>query len=310
MTENTRDNSFNILAIDGGGIRGVFPAHILHCMSSKLQLDIFEQFQMFAGTSTGSIIAAGLACGIKAEEILGLYKSIGEAIFDPKFSFYPGKFKPGFHSVYKNEKLKNILREVFQDKKLGEISKPLLIPASDLANGGVHVFKSNYSTSFNRDKDVYVRDAVAASCSAPTFFDPYTVNEYLIADGGLWANNPSLCSFIDAQKRLDIPINKIKIFSLGTGHSRTYYGVNSERKWGLINGWKGKEFISFILSLQSQSTQNYLSLMVEDRNYLRLDFESDLPLPLDDVSAVPDLVSRADKVFTHRTEDIKNFLNK
>jgi bifunctional ADP-heptose synthase (sugar kinase/adenylyltransferase) len=101
----------------------------------------------------------------------------------------------------------------------------------------------------------------------------------------------------------------MRIFSLGTGHAKTCYGVNTDRNWGLLNGWKGKEFISFIMSLQAQSTYNYLQLMLSEDQLLRLDFESDLPLPLDDCSAIDDLISRADKTFTHNSASIKRFLD-
>ena len=307
-TEDAKGNTFKILAIDGGGIRGVVPAYILNRMKTTLGFDIGREFQMYAGTSTGSIIAAGIVCGVETSTILDLYKKFGKEIFSKNTSCYPQNLKPCFHSLYSNENLKGILKEVFGEKKLGEISKPLLIPATDIGNGGVHIFKSNYSEDFTRDGDIYIRDAVAASCSAPIFFNPFSVGEYLVSDGGLWANNPSLSAYIDAQKRLGIPAEKIKVFSLGTGNSKVFYGTDLKKNWGLINGWRGKDFISFILSLQSQATQNYLKLLINPENFMRLDFESDLPLPLDDFNSINDLLSRADKEFTYRTEDIKRFL--
>ena len=79
-------SSFKILAIDGGGIRGIIPAHWLVSLEASLkaankELSLFSVFDLFAGTSTGSIIAAGLAIGKSAEEICGLYRKHGEKIF-------------------------------------------------------------------------------------------------------------------------------------------------------------------------------------------------------------------------------------
>lgn len=71
-------------------------------------------------------------------------------------------------------------------------------------------------------------------------------------------------------------------------------------------GWGGRKFIDFLLSLQTLSTNNYAQLMLQDR-LLRLDFESDIPLPLDDCSANDDLIARADKEFTYRSTSIINF---
>lgn len=309
------DKPFRILSIDGGGIRGVYPAHILRCIEERHQINLFETFDMIAGTSTGSIIAAGVATGVATADIVAMYKKHGAGIFRKKWFFWLDKklksmFQPMFDSIYDARYLENVLSEIFQDKRLGDITKPLLIPSTDIGNGCVHVLKSGYSKDFTRDNTVMVKDAVLASCSAPTYFDPHRLKEYLLADGGLWANNPALAAVIDAQKRLRIDHGNIRILSMGTGHTRTSYGTNASRKWGLANGWKHKELISFILSLQSQSATNYLNLMLRPGQVKRIDFDSDLPLPMDDVSVIDDLISRADRKFTHESEAIREFIQK
>ena len=300
---------FRILSIDGGGIRGIYPAHVLLCIEERLQIDLFDTFDMIAGTSTGSIIAAGVTTGVPAADIVAMYKEHGAGIFRKKRFLLPGKsVQPMFDSVYDAQYLENVLTEVFQEKRLGDIKKPLLLPSTDIGNGCVHVLKSGYSEEFTRDNAVLVKDAVLASCSAPTYFEPHRLDEYLLADGGLWANNPALAAVIDAQKRLGVAQDDIQILTIGTGHSKTMYGTNASRKWGLINGWKHKEFISFILSLQSQSALNYLNLMLPPGQIKRVDFESDLPLPMDDVSILDDLISKADHEFTHESESIRAFI--
>lgn len=299
---------FKILSIDGGGIRGVFPAHILFCMTQRLGINIGEHFDMIAGTSTGAIVAAAIACRIDPAVIVSLYREHGPKIFSRRKSFLPAKYQPAIQTLYNNEYLKSILGNIFKDIKLGEITMPLLLPATDVGNGGVHVFKSCYSKDFTRDKDVLLRDAILASCSAPTYFNPMKFKEYLLADGGLWANNPSLAAVIDAQRRLNIKLSDIRVLSVGTGLAKTCYGVEANKKWGLLNGWRGKEFISFIMSLQAQSTHNYLQLMLQKGQLMRLNFESDLPLPLDDCSIIDDLISRADRRFTYSSSEIKNFI--
>lgn len=307
------ENTFKILTIDGGGIRGVFPAHILSCLSQRLKINPSDKFDMIAGTSTGGIIAAAIACGIGPEKVIDLYRNHGTKIFTRKkswwrFTKWTQRWEPAFQSLYDNSVLSEVLKNVFGNVKLGQISKPLLLPATDLGNGGVHVFKSGYSKDFTRDNDVFVHEAVLASCSAPTFFDPSKVKEYLLADGGLWANNPSLAAVIDAQRRLGIEQKNIRILSVGTGHGKVCYGVNKGGNWGLVNGWKGKEFIGFLMSLQAQSTHNYLQLLLKPEQCLRLNFESDQQLPLDDCSSIDDLITRADKIFTHSSQSIKEFL--
>lgn len=305
MTKGT----FKILSIDGGGIRGVFPAVILQLISERFNININEHFDLITGTSTGSIIAAGLRANITPSEIVNLYIKKGEDIFSQtKKSLYPRKIKPGLHSLYCENNLEKILNEKFGELTLGEISRPLIIPATDIANGGVHVFKSKYSVDFTRDVHIKVKDAVLASCSAPTFFDPTLVGNYLLADGGVWANNPTLIAIVDAQYRLGIPLDNITVLSLGTGNSKVAYGANNNKNWGLLNGWNGQGFIEFLLSLQSQSINNYSTLMLKER-LLRLNFDSDRPLPLDDTKCIPDLITRADKLFTYQSREISDLLN-
>ena len=301
------DGTFRILSIDGGGIRGVFPAHILCCISEKLGISLHDKVDMIAGTSTGAIVAAAIACEIEPERIKRLYCKKGAGIFESKRSLIPSKFLQTLtHGLYNSSSLKQILEEVFGDLRLGDVKIPLLLPASDIGLGGVHVFKSNYSPDFTRDKEILVRDAVLASCAAPTFFNPTKVGPYLLADGGLWANNPTLAAIIDAQYRLNVKFENIHVLSVGTGHAKKYYGTNDNKWWGFMFGWGGRKFIDFLLSLQALSTNNYAQLMLRER-LLRLDFESDIPLPLDDCSANDDLIARADQEFTYRSASIINF---
>ena len=204
------NDNFKILAIDGGGFRGAYSAHVLYRLEDEFQINWQEDFGLIAGTSTGSIIAAGLACGISAAEISTFYKKHGQDIFQKR----PLCWKGIFASKYSTDKLRETLQQVFGDKKLSEIKTPLIIPSTDIGNGRVHVFKSQYHEDFKRDKNEKVVDAILASCAAPTYFDPYKVSHYILADGGLWANNPSLVAIIDAKKRLGIPYEKLKVLSI------------------------------------------------------------------------------------------------
>jgi len=305
--------TFNILSIDGGGIRGVYPAHILKCIEERLNINLLETFDMIAGTSTGSIIAAAVANDVRAKNIVDMYQEHACDIFKKKKSYIPFKkvrnsLQPMLGSLYDSQSLDAVLTGVFNETKLGEISKPLLLPATDIGNGNVHVLKSGYCKEFTRDTNVLVKDAVLASCSAPTFFDPHRIDNYLLSDGGLWANNPALAAVIDAQKRLGIKLEDIQVLSIGTGHAKTAYGLQKGRKWGFATGWKHKEFINFMLSLQSQSALNYLKLQLNSEQILRINFESDSDLPLDEITAIDDLISRADKDFTYQSADLKTFL--
>ncbi len=301
---------FKILSIDGGGFRGAYSAHILKRIEEEFNINWKNDFNIIAGTSTGSIIAAGLAFGLSAKELFDFYKKHGKDIFKKRFLCRTGLFASQYHQ----RNLKKILDHVFGDTRLKDIKVPLIIPATDIGNGCVHVFKSAYHDEFVRDPNVKVADAVLASCSAPTYFDPHLVDgKYLLCDGGLWANNPAVVAMIDAQKRLGIKLEDLLILSIGTGIGKQYYSPQNNPKksffgWGFITKWERNKFIDMILNLQAENSTNMLKLLLQDGQLLRINFEADRKLSLDDPSRLTDWVSKADLNFTHKYKDIKDFL--
>lgn len=317
-------NYFKILAIDGGGMRGVYPAHILSQIEEQWNIDYLKHFDMLAGTSTGSIIAAGLATGLTAKQLLNFYEEHGKMIFNRRFC---SRFDPLniFTSKYSSRKLKEILENTLGSKTLGEITIPLILPSVDIGNGNVHVLKSKYADGFIRDPSVRISDAVLASCSAPTYFDPHLVGDkYQLVDGGLWANNPSLVALIDAKYRLGIPLEKIRILSIGTGKSKVFYPrktnwfndwfIRSWQGWGFATRWGRNKLIDLILNLQADTAHNMLCLLLgenplEAKSVCRLNFESDQRLSMDSTRKLHDWTSIADKDFTHKADKIKEFLS-
>lgn len=303
---------FKILSIDGGGFRGAYAAHLLKRIEDEFHVNWGEDFDLLAGTSTGSIIAAALAVGASAARVLNMYKEKGRSIFPTHVPPRRGLL----HSKYSSAPLRAALSEFFGTMKLGDIETPLIIPATDIGSGRVHVLKSGYDKGFVRDKDVPVVEAVLASCSAPTFFPPVLLSgdkPYLLADGGLWANSPSLVAAIDAKRRLGANLEDLQILSIGTGSANTFYPIREAKTrglfgWGILARWKRQKFVEMLLNLQSQNANNMLGLLLESKQVLRLNFESDKDLPLDAPDEFEDLVSRADREFTHESASLQKFI--
>lgn len=314
---------FYILSVDGGGYRGLFSAHILRRMEETWGLNWHDRFGMFAGTSTGSIIAAGLASGISAAVLSEFYVKHGARIFSRRRCSRFDLLKI-FTSRYAGKTLHALLVEVFGAKTLGDIQVPLILPAVDIVNGCVHVFKSKYADGFIRDPGVKLADAVLASCSAPTYFDPHLVDgKYQLVDGGLWANNPSLVAAIDAQYRLKVPLEDVRVLSIGTGKSKAFYPrsegwwkdrfIRSWQGWGFATRWQCSKLLDLILNLQSDTAHNMLCLLfgespLDPKRVLRLTFESEGCLPMDAVCHGDDWIARADHCFTHHSARLRQFL--
>ena len=315
---------FYILSIDGGGFRGLFAAHLLRRMEEEWQIDWRNRFGLMAGTSTGAILAAGLACEKSAVQLADFYTTHAETIFTPRLRSRYDLLKL-FTSRYSSKSLKTLLEATLGEITLGQLKIPLILPAVDIGNGCVHVFKSKYHDNFVRDPNVRVSDAVLASCSAPTYFDPVVVDgKYQLVDGGLWANNPSLVAAIDVQYRLKIPLEKVRVLSIGTGKSKTFYPrsqgkwkdrlLGSWQGWGFLSRWQRSKFVDLIFNLQSDNAHNMLCLLMgesplDSQQVLRLTFEADQPLPLDCVRKRDDWITKADYIFTHNSPRIAAFLS-
>jgi patatin-like phospholipase/acyl hydrolase len=299
-----------ILAIDGGGIRGIYAAYILNRIAEEFGITFCKCFDLVVGTSTGAIIAAALATNHPIPDVLKLYEKNGRRIFKKQLGGVLGLLK----SRYNNRPLKAHLDQIFGDKTMSDVQTRLMIPATDIGNGQVFVFKSNYLEEFVRDKNIKIADAVLASCSAPTYFNPIEVKEYLLADGGLWANNPSMAALIEATGKMKTPVEKVRLLSVGTGIGNRYYPRKSaNRRWRKVSGFFGLSFygtklVEVLLNLQSKSAQNMMGLLLDETQYLRLNFESDNKLSLDSVETIDDLKSRADQKFTYKVKAIGDFL--
>jgi len=294
-----------LLAIDGGGIRGIYASHVLERIQSEFNTEFHSEFGLIAGTSTGSIIAAAIAFGIPISKVTELYRKEGPRIFSPKRWTFGGTVAPR----YSSEPLHAALVAVFEDATLADAKTRLVIPATDIGNGGVHVFKSAYDEKFVRDRNVKVVDAVLASCSAPSYFAPARVGSYQLSDGGLWANNPSLVAVTEALTRLGAERSEIRLLSVGTGIGKNYYPLsNTDKKWGFLTGWGISKFISMLLNLQAAAASNVAQLILDKHQSVRVNFESDLPLSLNDIGTLDDLISRADRDFTHNYAAIRQLL--
>ena len=213
-----------------------------------------------------------------------------------------------FWSKYPRDHLKRVVENIAGGVKLGEIKTPLMITGSNISVGDVYVFKSAYLRDkghpYVRDGGTPLSEAILASCAAPTFFDPAPVGAALVADGGLWANNPSIIALTEAVSKFDAQVERVHILSIGTGRSTNFY---SQRKnWGLLTGWGIQNLVSYIFSLQSQSSTNMSKLILGDR-HLRLDPKIE-NWKLDDTTHLPYLKSQADNDFTSRSEAILNNL--
>ena len=300
-----------MLCIDGGGIRGVFPIAILQAIEEEYQKPVGELFDVIAGTSTGSIIAASAALNTPMEKVMESYQNYGEKIFVKKAKV--GLFK----SVYSDRYLRRLLKRAFKDVALGDIKKPLLIPAVDITHGKPYVHRSDFGFSEKGELLIKLWDAVLSSCSAPIYFPPNNVNnQFLSIDGGLWANNPSLVGVTESLHHFKVNLRDIKILSIGTGQQRIDFTMDDEKYWG-IRQWLPFHFpslkvtpklLDLAMDLSSESVSYHCRLLLGE-HYFRINKELTEEIPFDDVSFMAELKELGKQVYKERKDEIASFLS-
>lgn len=221
---------YRILSLDGGGLRGLITARLLARLNAHPQVaGWLKTVDLFAGTSTGGILALGLACGKTPEEICTVYKERGGVIFDDSIWDNLRDLGKTVGADYSSKGLKAELKAVFGDLKLRDITRKVAIPTFDLDNEEVaakRTWKPKIFHNFkgaDSDGEQLVAHIAQYTSSAPTYFP--SADGYI--DGGVYANNPSIVALAQAISRRNQPaeraaLDEVVMLSLGTGVSLTY----------------------------------------------------------------------------------------
>lgn len=289
------DRKIRVLTLDGGGIRGLIPAQILFNIEKLLKEKFGENsklgdyFDVIAGTSTGGIITSLLLLKddndnliYSTQDIINLYLSKSDSIFKKGFWHKIKTVFGLFGAEYEVGCYEELLKKYFGEKQLKDLKKPSIICSYDTDKRECVLFKQHYAIQ-NEADNFYLKDVVRATSSAPTYFRPVKIKsltgeEYTLVDGGIYANNPTMCAFIEIDKIFKksdgsrISINDIKILSIGTGEYDISYVWDKIKKWGKIK-WI-KPFIDMSMSATNEVTDYQIKKLYSYNNfsegYLRL----------------------------------------
>jgi patatin-like phospholipase/acyl hydrolase len=172
---------------------------------------LIDYFDLISGTSTGGIIALGLGLGLSAHDILAFYEAHGPTIFN-RGRGPIGRF---LGAKYDSRPLREALEIIFGDRLLGTAKMRLVIPATNLETGEVHVFKTAHHERFERDYKERVVDVALATAAAPTYFRTHRLPAGTpLMDGGTWANNPMGAAAVEALGVLDWPKGSVRLLSI------------------------------------------------------------------------------------------------
>lgn len=256
---------FQILALDGGGMRGMFGAAVLARLEQDLGLRVVDHFDLITGTSTGGIIALGLGLGLSPQEILEFYLEHGPRIFRDR-SRLRG-VRRLVRAKYPAEPLRAALTKVFGDRTFGESSHRLVIPSYNLGKDDVYLFRTPHLPELRRDWRERAVTVAMATTAAPTYLPGLALDGARLVDGGMWANNPSMVALTEAVGPLKKPLSAIRIVSIGTTGDLRRRGRRLDR--GGLLPW-AVDAVDVLMRAQSESAYRQVCHFVGRDNVLRI----------------------------------------
>ncbi len=291
-----------ILSFDGGGVRAIAQVVLLKKIEQELNINIFNQFDLFAGTSAGAtnalLIAANSANSSNLEKFWSqenLRTIMTQNLVD-KTSFLQLRPK------YSNDGKRKVFQKFFGTKTMEEVLKPVFVTAYD-----VELRKPILLKSYEHPETLIV-EAANATSAAPIYFPTASMrnNSWLI-DGGIAANNPALLAYVEAKKLFKG--EQIKVFAIGTGLNRRKIDGKRSKDWGAI-GWLKNDILGIMV--ESSLQHEVLKDLIND-DYLRINSPlNKVNRRMDDYSAknIEKIKTLGEFWWADNKDLIKDFFNK
>ena len=289
---NGQANVIKVLAVDGGGIRGIIPAVIIDALQQRLGKQPWQTYDLIAGTSTGGIITVGIgtACNkgkpYSPQQLIDLYVQNGATIFQ-KNIFTPEREL--LLPKYSPDGLQTVLDRFFSDTQFKSALTPLLVSSYDLQTQTPFFFKS-HRIAANDDYNWPVVHIARATSAAPTFFPPFHLQrgnqDYALVDGGVFVNNPSMAAYIEARRLY--PAARVVVISVGTGDRQDSIKYVQAKDWGLV-GW-AKQIVPVLMDSVSEAVDYELQNLPECI-YYRLQVENLPPSAVDMDNVTPENIA-------------------
>jgi len=288
---------YRVLSIDGGGIRGLVTTILLQRIVATPGLESFlDSIDLIAGTSTGGLLALGIAGQFDLSEIRDLYVKKGPKIFDDSWLDNLVDLGRLLGAEYDTKPLRQELNRLLGKTTLGDLSKKVLITAFDLDNKTTEkrTWKPKLFHNFpGKDSDAATLavDVGLYTSAAPTYFP--SVDGYI--DGGVYASNPAMCALAQTQDpryELGLSLDDVNLLSLGTGASLQYIKGNSH-DWGYAQ-W-AKPLLTLMLDGSAGIADYQCRQMLQDR-YHRIApvFPAGATVPIDDIDKIPYMIEFAE----------------
>jgi len=247
-----------ILVLDGGGVFGNVQATILQ------RIDVLEKFDCFVGTSIGSAIVAAIVSGNHLKVDQQFFHTWMPVIFHGT----PRTYWP-FNSKYSDKGLNKALMDTFRGTFLRDVQKPLFVTAANVGSRTLKVFSPQTDNSW------LLWEVIRAATAAETYFPSWKG----YADGGVFANNPSMVAIAAACRMLGAKLEDVEVLSIGTGQKPARGGRGPVS----IFGW-GSWLINALLEGASDAMHDYFVNSLPIKRYTRIQFAAHADWKMDSVA--------------------------
>jgi predicted acylesterase/phospholipase RssA len=232
-----------ILAIDGGGIRGILPAMVLADLERRTNRPIIDLFDLIVGTSTGGLVALALSCPDAegkprhtARDIVRLYDVEGKRVFSRSVWHKIRSVGALAEGKYPSGGIEGVLQDYFGENRLKDALADVVVPAYEIERRIPFFFKTS-NAKLKSYYDYPMKAVIRAATAAPTYFEPMQVqidgpnDYYALVDGALFAYNPGMCAYVEALNRYP-EYDSVIMVSLGTGKLTRRLPYDEVKDWG------------------------------------------------------------------------------
>jgi uncharacterized protein len=318
-SRTSQDQQLRILSIDGGGIRGIIPAKVLARLEELTGQPIARLFDVIAGTSTGGILALGLTCPGEggrprhtARDLVDLYVNRGAAIFTKSVFANEEKY---LWPQYAPSHLEQALDDYLGDARLKDAVTRVTVTAYETERRRPFFFRSSKAAEKPAEYDYFMRDVGRATSAAPTYFPAHRIDTtpsdyYSLVDGGVFANNPGMCAYVDARVEVG-SIPDVMMVSLGTGSLTRPLKHDDIKNWGELP-WV-QPVINVMMDGVSNATDYQLEQILGAANYYRLQATLDIAKDeMDDASGdnIRNLELQADRLIESSAATLTTICNR
>lgn len=269
----------HLLALSGGGYRGLFTARSLELLEAQAGGPLRERFDLIGGTSIGGIVGIAIACGIPATTIIAQFADHGARIFRTDLRRLGGLTGARYPAKPLRVAIEAILG-AWAKKPFAEIPAAVLVVAIDEQQGRPKVFRSNRLAPGAGDQTA-ILDVAMATSAAPTFFPPHSIEGRIYVDGGLVANAPDLVVATEAMRCFGAALSDLRVLCVGTAGSPRVGRAKGDP--GVVGWLTRHRLVEMTIDAQAVLAADQLQQLGIGR-ILRIDATPRDPITLDDAS--------------------------